>query len=278
MKDNNTDSVIVLEKLTKEIEEKNETMTNLRGEILELNKELETLKRKKSEIAENVEKEKKFEKDKKDLTAAVEKEENIDDFIDFCKDEKERLPEYLDGSDIKKIEKIINEKDKEILALQTKLEKLEKECAAYSKETEAEKKAVELEESKLNKAIDRIKKMPAEIKTLKNGLNRYKRLIEIARKQKEYNKTVYYINEMEKIIKLIGEILEEKKQIIKEIDTKALKKTQTRHEEKKTKVAVFLENFKEEKAALERRNRAREGDILQEIERIPLEKKDKLKG
>lgn len=121
---------------------------------------------------------------KKNLIAAVE-QEKLEDFKDSYKDMQDKIKAIVKDGDWEKIEEITKIKDEEIAKLQEDLDKLEEKHAEYSEELGKAKEASWDKERDLDKAREEIKKLPGEIRDLKQKLLRYRKLIEVA-DNKEY--------------------------------------------------------------------------------------------
>lgn len=247
------------------IKKKSGEINRFRKEILERSKKLDDLKRKKLELEKFIEEEKKFESDKKNIIETFQKERKIDDFVAFHKDVKEKIKDFIKDDDWKKIKEIVEGKNKKILNLQKKVASIDKEHFEDSQNLEKAMKTVKEKEDDLEKAFKELKKLHLKIMGLKQGLDRYKKLIEIAGSKKEKLKMAFYIDEMGKSIQKIEGFAKSKNLIVKRLDKKGLEEARKMSLEIKDKFDKSFKKLKDQSVLLEKEKRTRELEILKEI-------------
>lgn len=261
----NSDHEKTLKELARAIEKENADLSKLREKTANATRKLEDLRRRELEEARIIEEEKKFEKEKKNLLAAVE-QEKVEDFKDFYKDMQDKIKAIVKDDDWEKIEEITNIKDEEIAKSQEDLDKLEEKHAEDSEELGKANEAIWDKKRDLDKAREEIKKLPGEIRDLKQKLIRYRKFIEVDGKKEYRFKKAFYLNEMEKTIQRIEEIKKSSDQIVKRLDRKGLEDAQTQHDKAKKELDKSFEKCRVQRSLLEKERNAREEYILKEIE------------
>ena len=264
---NNSDHEETLKELARTIEKQNAALSKLREQTANATRKLDDLKRRELEEARVIEEEKKFERDKKNLIAAVE-QEKVEDFKDFYKDMQDKIKAIVKDDDWEKIEEITNIKDEEIakLKLQEDLDELEEKHAEDSEELGKVKEDIWDKKRDLDKAREEIKKLPSEIRGLKQKLIRYRKFIEVDGNKECRFKKAFYLNEMGKTIQGIEEIKKSSDQIVQRLDRKGLEDAQTQLDKAKREFDKSFEKCRVQRSLLEKERNAREGYILNEIE------------
>lgn len=258
-----------MEKITKDIERKNTDLNKLREKITQGNKDLENLAKKKLETAKIIEEEKGFKLKKEALITAVEKEAKIDDSLKtFYEDSKGELSKLGNDDDLKKIKEKISEHDGDLGELKNEVERREKEHAENSEALKKAEEAVKSEEETIANAFAEISKLPLEIKAKRQELSRYKKFIEIAIDKKEPSKIAFYLDEIEKTVKMIEDLGKSKDEIIPKLDRSKLKDAKNSCGEARKKLDESLNIIKNLKTDLENKTKDRAADILKKIEAI----------
>lgn len=251
-----------LEEINKKINVETLEISTCRDNIANSTATLKSLRRERLEKTAIVEEWDKLIREKEKAIKAAE-EGKDKDFTDFHAEAKEKVDKLIKKKGQDKIAEIQQLEDKKIEELENDSEKLKGKLEVSSENL---KQAIKTEDE-VNNRLSKIKKRLLNIKSLKQKLARYKKLVEIARNRNEQHKVAFYLIEMGKTIDEIGTEKTEMDIIATELTKKKLEEAQEKYDDAKKVHDEFLKKYEEEKDNLETYRKNREANILAEIEK-----------
>ena len=206
MPDKETEYEIKLNNTLKQLNNKKDTLANLRMNIGGIEADVERLKKEKIELESYAEKEN---KDKSELNKLQENMDIVTDVAEY----KSFFKRKKEGDDIKEeewdqVKEIIDNSDKTIKKLNSKLDKHEKAIKKEADEYDPQEKAFQKTQTFQINSIKELKESALELHSMRGELQTYEKQIKAAYKEgvikeEEKLKVAYYLLEMERIIKVI---------------------------------------------------------------------------